>query len=253
VVRDRRRVASVVRLVNQLQLLQPGGSLSCPLDRGVRAHLTFRTRTNQIVARAAAALGGCPTLEITVNGASRSTLNGYGFFDNLQAALGKQFDLSRVEDPSLAPSPVPVVVLASGTAAGVPFTAVARKDPRTGLCVEMLLAGIDRGSACLARPRSKIPASFSAPACFPHAVTGVGLFGVHAAKTALFDDRVRVAMRRYQLPSRTVTTRVGLKGDQVVELRQPVKVDLGFRGPFRFGFRRGIHDLASPYGPYARC
>jgi hypothetical protein len=254
-VRGRTRIELATRTLNRLPLVQPGVFL-CPIDRGIHAYLAFRARDGgAVLAGADAALGGCASVALTIRGAVQPALSGYGFFDDLQAALGRRIDLSPFVASSFE-QPLPVARVAHGrTIGGVPFEAVAYNGgPRLGLCVQLFEAGVRRGMGCLLHIHGKRPAVFSAPACYPRALTGVGVVGRSAATTRVrFDDGVRLRPTVHYLRHPTVTTTIALKGDQIVRLKKPARVSLGYRGPFAFGFRRGVHDLDTRYGGFSRC
>jgi hypothetical protein len=253
-VRNRTGIELATRILNRLPLVQPDVFL-CPIDRGIHADLTFRARDGgAVLARADAALGGCASVALTISGAAQPDLSGYGLLDDLQAALGRRIDLSPFV--GFAPEPLPVVRVAHGrTIGGVPFEAVAYNGgPRLGLCVQLFEGGVRRGMACLVHIHGKRASVFSAPACYPRALTGVGVIGRSAATTRVrFDDGVRLRPTVYYLEHPTVTTTIGLKGDQIVRLEKPARVSLGYRGPFAFGFRRGVHDLDTRYGGFSGC
>jgi hypothetical protein len=237
----RASVAAVARLLNRLPVIQPGVFL-CPLDRGLHVHLTFRgTGGRAALASALATIGGCASVDLSIGGVRQTPLAGYGFFDELQSIVGV-IDLSQVTGPI---QPQPVVPVGGGKLpGGGRFAAAAYVLDRVGVCVDVYMAFIKRGSACAAHPRGKRSSAVPLIACFPRAVTGfiaLGGAGVGAA-TVVFDDGVRMRGRVFRLKSGTVSTRYGTTGSRLVYLKKPTRVHLGYTGPVLLGFRRGTHD-----------
>ncbi len=242
------RIAMVRRMLNRLPLVQPGGVIGCPLDRGIRAVLTFRnSQSSTPVARAVTQLGGCGSVFLSIAGVAQPELAGYGLLDDLEAGLARQFDLTEFDD-STHVQPLPVVSVAVGRSpGGVGFRAVAYRDQRLGVCVELFESGVRRGLTCLPHPRG--PRSSTSPAftCYPRALSAMLVLGGAGATgaTGQFADSRRASARAYRIKPGSRTTHIGLVNDQVVRLTEPVTVHLGYTGPVMIGFRRGISDLDS--------
>ncbi|HEX6713195.1 MAG TPA: hypothetical protein VF066_07410 [Thermoleophilaceae bacterium] len=253
-VRDKQQVALVTRILNRLPVTQPG-LFMCPLDRGIHALLTFRGGGGATIARADATLGGCAQVDLTIDGARQPSLNGYGLLDDLEAVLGRPIDLTPFSQSDFTEASTPVARVAHGRVAGMPFDAVAYNGgPQQGLCMQLFVAGVRRGIGCLLHLRGKRTSTFPALACYPRAVTGVGALGRNAATEPVrFDDGETLRPALYSLPHASLKTTIGLQGDRIVPLSRPAKLSLGYRGPFAIGFRRGVHDLDTGFGAFARC
>jgi hypothetical protein len=252
-IRNERQIALVTRMLNRLPLTQPGFR-TCPLDRGIHAFLTFRGSGGATIARADATLGGCAEVALTIGGATQPTLDGYGLLGDLEAVLGRAIDLTPFIGSEFVQEPLPVAPVAHGRIGGVPFDAVAYDGgAQTGLCMTLLVAGVTRGTGCLLHLRGKRTSTFPALACYPRAVTGVGVLGRNAGPRVRFDDGVSVRPALHSLPRATLTTTIALQSGRIVKLERPAKISLGYRGPFGIGFRRGVHDLDPAFGPFARC
>jgi hypothetical protein len=252
-VSDPARIAMVTRILNRLPLVQPGVML-CPMARGIHARLRFIGRDGSVLADANAALDGCPDVELVLGGQKQPPLAAWTLVDDLQAVLAGPIDFTPFIGSESMPPPMPVASVAHGAFGGVPYDAVAYNGgPREGLCVQLFLAGVERGMGCLLHARGKRTSTFSAPACYPRELVAVGVLGRNARPTVRFGDGRTIKLAVHTLPHATVTTSIGLQVGRIVKLKRPAKVSLGYRGPFAFGFRAGIHELDTPWPLFAQC
>lgn len=253
-VSDPARIATVTRLLNRLPLVQPGVRL-CPMDRGIRIRLVFRARDHARLADADGALGGCAAVKLSIGGVRQPELEGFGVFADLEAALGRTIDLTPFMGSDFMEPPFPVAGVAHGKFAGVPFDAVAYNGgPRSGVCVDLFLAGVERGTNCLLHVRGKRTSTFPAIACYPRPLTAVIALGRNAPKAPVrFSDGKTIRPAFHSLPHSRVTTGIGLQDGRIVKLKRRSTVDLGYRGPFGLGFRRGMHDLGFPWPLVDQC